>query len=111
MSQAAVQQQDEADFLVCEQDGVITAKFNRPKTRNALTFAMYEGLANLCRDVKTDGSVKAIVVTGSDEKGRHTAEFTTPTGHEHHCMAPAPPGTPRTPMSEIEVWLNNRLAA
>lgn len=51
------------------------------------------------------------VVTGSDEKGRHTAEFTTPTGHEHHCMAPAPPGTPRTPMSEIEVWLNNRLAA
>ena len=51
------------------------------------------------------------VVTGSDEKGRHTAEFTTPTGHEHHCMAQAPPGTPRTPMSESEVWLNNRLAA
>ena len=79
MSQAAVQQQDEADFLVCEQDGVITAKFNRPKTRNALTFAMYEGLANLCRDVKTDGSVKAIVVTGSDERafaaGTDMAQF------------------------------------
>jgi len=79
MSQAAVQQQDEADFLVCEQDGVITAKFNRPKTRNALTFAMYEGLANLCRDVKTDGSVKAIIVTGADERafaaGTDMAQF------------------------------------
>ena len=78
MSQAAVQQ-DEAEFLVSEINGIITAKFNRPKTRNALTFAMYEGIADLCQNVKADGSVKAIIVTGVDEKafaaGTDMAQF------------------------------------
>jgi hypothetical protein len=45
-----------------------------------------------------------------DESGRHAAQFTTPTGAHHHSLAPPAPGTPPTPMSEIEVWLNNRLA-
>ena len=45
-----------------------------------------------------------------DENGRHAAQFTTPTGAHHHSLAPPAPGTPPTPMSEIEVWLNNRLA-
>lgn len=46
-----------------------------------------------------------------DEKGTHTAIYTTPTGSHHHSTAPPLPGTPRTPFSEIEVWLNNRLAS
>lgn len=41
---------------------------NRPQARNALTFAMYEGLAEICRTVPTDGSVKCLVVTGAGEK-------------------------------------------
>lgn len=49
------------------------------------------------------------VGAGSGENGRHTAQFTTPTGAHHHSLAPPAPGTPRTPMSDIEVWLNNRL--
>jgi hypothetical protein len=49
------------------------------------------------------------VRTGFSENGTHTAEFTTPTGTHHHSLAPPVPGTPRMPMSEIEVWLNNRL--
>lgn len=39
--------------------------FNRPAARNALTFAMYEGLAELCRTVPSDGSVRAVVISGS----------------------------------------------
>ncbi len=41
---------------------------NRPKSRNALTFAMYDRLAEICEHVPEDRSVKAIVVTGAGEK-------------------------------------------
>lgn len=50
------------------------------------------------------------VSTGISENGRHTAEFTTPTGAHYHSVAPPVPGTPRTEPTEVEVWLNNRLA-
>lgn len=43
-------------------------EFNRPQARNALTFEMYEGLADLCRTVPTDGSVRAVVLSGAGGK-------------------------------------------
>ena len=49
------------------------------------------------------------VCAGSDGKPRHSAQFTTPTGSHHHSMAPPAPGTPPRPMTEIEIWLNNKL--
>ncbi|MGM0659762.1 MAG: enoyl-CoA hydratase [Pseudomonadota bacterium] len=42
--------------------------FNRPQARNALTFEMYDGLAQLCRDVPTDGSLRAVVIHGAGGK-------------------------------------------
>lgn len=67
------------DFLVENRDGIVWAVFNRPQTRNALTFAMYEGLQTLCAEVPDDGSVKAIIVHGADEKsfaaGTDMAQF------------------------------------
>lgn len=42
--------------------------FNRPQARNALTFQMYEGLADLCREVPTDGSIRAVVIHGAGGK-------------------------------------------
>ena len=42
--------------------------FNRPQARNALTFEMYEGLAELCRSVPTDGSLRAVVLSGAGGK-------------------------------------------
>ncbi|MFN0264191.1 enoyl-CoA hydratase/isomerase family protein [Tepidamorphus sp. 3E244] len=56
------------DLIISEEDGIVIARFNRPRTRNALTFDMYEGLAELCSNAKADGSIKAIIVTGIDEK-------------------------------------------
>ncbi|TCD14212.1 enoyl-CoA hydratase/isomerase family protein [Oricola cellulosilytica] len=41
---------------------------NRPQARNALTFGMYDGLAEICRTVASDGSVKCLVITGAGEK-------------------------------------------
>ncbi len=50
------------------------------------------------------------VSAGTDDNGVHTAEYVTPTGEHYHSTAPPAPGTPRKPFSDIEVWLNNRLA-
>jgi enoyl-CoA hydratase len=53
--------------------------FNRPKARNALTFAMYEGLAEICQRVGTTGEAKALVITGAGDKafaaGTDIAQF------------------------------------
>ena len=42
--------------------------FSRPQARNALTFEMYEGLADQCRSVPTDGSIRAVVLSGAGGK-------------------------------------------
>ena len=57
---------DELLYEVKDDIGYIT--FNRPQARNALTFAMYERLAQICEEVGSNGSVKALVLTGAGEK-------------------------------------------
>ncbi|MFK7753512.1 MAG: enoyl-CoA hydratase/isomerase family protein [Sedimentitalea sp.] len=49
-------------------DGTLWITFNRPAARNALTFDMYNRLAELCRTVPTDGSVRAVVISGAGGK-------------------------------------------
>ena len=53
--------------------------FNRPKARNALTFAMYEGLAEICARVGKTREVRALMVTGGGDKafaaGTDIAQF------------------------------------
>ena len=49
-------------------DGVGRITLNRPQARNALTFGMYERLAEICRTVPSDGSVKCLVIMGAGEK-------------------------------------------
>ena len=53
--------------------------FNRPQARNALTFAMYEGLAEICARVGETREVKALVITGAGDKafaaGTDIAQF------------------------------------
>jgi enoyl-CoA hydratase/carnithine racemase len=53
--------------------------FNRPAQRNALTFAMYEGVAEICSRVSRTREVKALVITGAGDKafaaGTDIAQF------------------------------------
>lgn len=56
------------DLLVASADGIVRITFNRPQARNALTFAMYEGLAAACRAVNDDPSVRAVILTGAGDK-------------------------------------------
>ena len=53
--------------------------FNRPRQRNALTFAMYEGLAEICGRIGRTGEAKALVITGAGDQafaaGTDIAQF------------------------------------
>ena len=52
--------------LRVEQDGaVLTVTFNRPEQRNAMTFAMYEGLEEACERADSDESVRVMVLRGA----------------------------------------------
>jgi len=47
--------------------GVIT--FNRPQARNALTFEMYESLAQICQSIQDkELDIKSLIITGAGEK-------------------------------------------
>ena len=45
--------------------GVGRLVFDRPEQRNALTFAMYDRLREICEGMPTDGSVQALIVSGA----------------------------------------------
>ena len=53
-------------------------RVDRPAARNAMTFAMYDRIAAVCRDADADASVKAVVLTGSGDAfvaGTDIAQF------------------------------------
>ncbi len=57
------------DELLYEvRDGIGRITFNRPHARNALTFAMYERLAEICGEAGSDPAVRALLLTGAGEK-------------------------------------------
>jgi len=54
---------DELLYEVEGSTGVIT--FNRPAAHNALTFAMYDRLGEICEGLTADGPVRALILTGA----------------------------------------------
>lgn len=49
-------------------EGVAFVTFNRPQARNALTFAMYDRLAEVCAEAGRDRSIRAMVLAGAGDK-------------------------------------------
>ena len=78
MSVAEATPTDELLFTA-DASGIARITLNRPQARNALTFAMYEGLIALCERIEADRAVKALIVTGAGEKafaaGTDIAQF------------------------------------
>ena len=56
------------DLLYEVREGIAYVTFNRPQARNALTFAMYERLAEICAAVNEDRTIRAMLLTGAGEK-------------------------------------------
>ncbi|TMC11575.1 MAG: enoyl-CoA hydratase, partial [Chloroflexi bacterium] len=44
---------------------IVWLTLNRPQARNALTFAMYERIGEVCLEVNADPSVRTVVFTGA----------------------------------------------
>ncbi|MDO5703942.1 MAG: enoyl-CoA hydratase-related protein [Paracoccus sp. (in: a-proteobacteria)] len=66
------------DILVNIEEGVALVTLNRPAQRNALTYAMWNGLDEVFGDLGRDPSVKAVVLTGAGADftaGADIAEF------------------------------------
>src|SRR6266487_3336314 len=57
-----------SDLLYTVEDGIGRVTFNRPQARNALTFAMYERLAQICEAANGDRSLKVLILTGQGDK-------------------------------------------
>ena len=58
--------------------GALWIVVDRPAARNALTFAMYDRIAAICRDANGDDSIKAVVMSGSSDAfvaGTDIAQF------------------------------------
>src|SRR6266545_3347715 len=56
------------DLIYSVEDGIARLTFNRPQARNALTFAMYERMAEICQEINADRSIKALILTGAGDK-------------------------------------------
>jgi enoyl-CoA hydratase/carnithine racemase len=54
-----------SELLSETRGGVLHLTFNRPDSRNALTFAMYEGLKEACAGIPADGVIRAVVIAGA----------------------------------------------
>ena len=56
------------ELLFDTADGVGHVTFNRPAQRNALTWAMYDGLVETIGRVNADPTMRAMIITGAGEK-------------------------------------------
>ena len=69
------------ELLYERRDGVAYLTLNRPQARNALTFAMYDRLAEICQEANSDRSIRAMMITGAGDKafaaGTDISQFRT----------------------------------
>src|SRR6478672_8157958 len=69
MSRPSWQQGEMTQELLYDKRGDIGwITFNRPQARNALTFAMYEGLAEICGRIGRTREAKVVVITGAGDR-------------------------------------------
>jgi enoyl-CoA hydratase len=56
------------EILYQVKEGIAWLVFNRPEARNAMTFAMYDRLGELCRQINGDDAVKVLILRGAGDK-------------------------------------------
>jgi enoyl-CoA hydratase/carnithine racemase len=66
-------------LFTTDEAGIARVVLNRPQARNALTFAMYQGLITCCEAISENPAVKALIITGAGDKafaaGTDIAQF------------------------------------
>lgn len=56
-----------SEFIIEFADGVAVGTFNRPRARNAMTWAMYDALVEFCERVDADEDVRVAVLRGAGD--------------------------------------------
>ncbi len=56
------------DLLYSVAGGIGRITFNRPQARNAMTFAMYDRLAEICNQAGEDPTLRVLTITGTGDK-------------------------------------------
>ncbi len=68
-----------SEHLHIERDrGLLTLRMQRPDKKNALTRAMYAGMADVLDEADRDGSIRAVLLTGGEDcftSGNDVADF------------------------------------
>ena len=76
-----------SDLLFERRGAIGWVTFNRPEARNAMKFAMYDGLVKICRAVADDPEVRVLVLTGAGDKafvaGTDISQFQSFTDPQH----------------------------
>ncbi len=78
------------DIIISKENGILTIEFNRPDKKNAITYAMYQMMADSIKAAQTDKTVRVILFCGKpdiftagndlkDFQNRKTAEDTSNT--------------------------------
>jgi enoyl-CoA hydratase/carnithine racemase len=69
-----------SDVLITTEGVVLTVTFNRPDQRNAMTWSMYDALAQACDRADSDDDVRVLLLRGSGTKafvaGTDISQFT-----------------------------------
>ena len=69
MADTVTEAKPDTEDLLFRVDGPIAyATFNRPQARNAMTFAMYDRLIEICEQVGADKSIRCLVLNGAGGK-------------------------------------------
>ena len=75
-----------SELEVHQVGAVLTVVFNRPEARNAMTFAMYDGLEEACARADADDAVRVMVLRGAGGRafvaGTDISQFSTFTSGE-----------------------------
>jgi enoyl-CoA hydratase/carnithine racemase len=75
------------DVLYERRGATAWVTFNRPESRNAMTFEMYDILGKICDEVESDPSIRVLILQGTGDKafvaGTDISEFRSFTDPEH----------------------------
>jgi enoyl-CoA hydratase/carnithine racemase len=67
------------ELLISRDGPILTVTFNRPRQRNAMTWAMYDGLFAACEQADADDDVRVMVLRGAGDRafvaGTDIAQF------------------------------------
>jgi enoyl-CoA hydratase/carnithine racemase len=84
------------ELLTEPSESVLRVQFNRPTKKNAMTAAMYTGLADLLNEADKDDNINVVLLHGAGDS------FSA--GNDLEDFAKNPPGPGDSPQASVLSW-------